>query len=164
MATVTITITDLDLVAEDFNVDFLATGNEIDNGQATAAYFTGYFMYGLVNTPEFTAGVAAFGRELCDRLNKQGVVDLPKMKSTVVLTMEDVDLNTGQFKPTLEIHSGEPHGERLPSIAEIVGVHMRNLLNKPEFVAQVWDYAKEYSRTHDNCVVANLDHAADKAA
>ena len=84
MATVMITVSDLSIAEDTFKVDFNATGEELGQGHATAAYFVGYYLHSLVNTPEFTTGVADYGRELIAAMNEKGCFPAPFDPATVM--------------------------------------------------------------------------------
>ncbi len=161
MATVMITVSDLSIAEDTFKVDFNATGEELGQGHATAAYFVGYYLHSLVNTPEFTNGVADYGRELIAAMNEKGSFPAPMRPATVTLTLEDVDLDTGRFDANIAYHGGDPKGEHLPSIAQIVGTYMRNLISSAEFQLACWKFADEFVAEHSGRHIANLDFAPD---
>ncbi len=162
MATVLITVSDLSIAEDTFKVDFKATGAELELGHATAAYFVGYYLHSLVNTPDFTKGVAEYGRELIDAMTEKGNPAAPFEPATVVLTLEDADVNTGRFDANITFHGGDPKGEHLPSIAQIVGTYMRSLISSAEFQLACWKFADAFVSEYDGRHIANLEFAPDE--
>lgn len=164
MAQVTLTVSDLDLAAGDYKVDFDATGTEIDDGQATAAYFTAFYLNTIVNTPAFVAGVSAFGRDLIDGLTRSGDRPMTQVPATMVLTLTDKDLTTGRFAATIENEGGDPTGESLPTTAQVVGCYMRSLITDAEFRNSVWAFAGEYVANNTDAIIANNDYRPAEVA
>ncbi len=160
MATVLITVSDLSIAEDTFKVDFHAAGVDLEQG-APASYFVGYYLHSLVNTPDFTKGVIEYGRDLIAAMNEQGSFPAPMRPATVTLTLEDVDLDTGRFDANIAYHGGDPKGEHLPSIAQIVGTYMRNLISSAEFQLACWKFADEFVAEHSGRHIANLDFAPD---
>lgn len=158
MAIVTLTVSDLDLDAGTYKVDFLAEGSEIDDGQATAAYFTGFYLNTLVNTPDFLAGAGRFGRDLIDALTRD-MPDRPFSQSPakMALTLVDKNLDTGRYNVTLQNEGGDPAGESLPTTAQVVGTYMRYLLSDMDFRDKVWAFADEYVAKNGSASIGNLD-------
>jgi hypothetical protein len=165
MAHISLTVTDLDLAAGTYKVDFAASGTEIDDGQATAAYFTAFYLNTLINTPDFLNGLVAFGRDLIDGLTRSNphmpMTDVPA-KMTLVLI--DKDISTGRFGVTLENEGGDPTGHSLPTTAQVVGSYMRFLTTDAEFRNAVWAFAEEYVQQHGEAKIANPDAAPSSMA
>lgn len=161
MATVTLTVTDLDLAAGSYRVDFHADGNEIDDGRATAAYFTGFYLNTLVNTPDFLDGCITFGKELIEAVTRDAP-DRPMTtdRATMRVVLEDKDLDTGRMSVTLEAEGGDMSGESLPTTAQIVGAYMRSLLTDAEFRAKVWAFADEFVANNGEAELTNPDQRA----
>lgn len=166
MANVSLTVTDLDLEAGTYKVDFLAEGSEIDDGQATAAYFTAFYLNTIINTPDFLAGVCEFGRELVNGLTRDDP-NRPMTKKTAAMKLRliDKDVETGRFYTTLENSGGDPTGESLPTTAQVVGAYMRFLITDMTFRERVWAFAEEFVANHEGASIPNTEHApATKAA
>ena len=64
MATVTITLEDLDLDLGSYEASIDVKEAQIDDGQATAAHFAGNFIYNMIHTAEFRDAVWQFAQEL----------------------------------------------------------------------------------------------------
>lgn len=165
MSKVTLTVADLNLEEGTFQVDLRAEGTELDDGQATAAYFTAFYLNSLVNTPDFSAGVANFGNELINAMTRNNP-ERPhtERKAKMVLTLTDKDLNTGRYSTTLESEGGDPTGESLPTTAQIVGSYMRFLLSDMSFRDKVWAFADEFVANHTGTTIANNDQRTAQAA
>ncbi len=156
MAIVTLTVTDLELASGTYKVDFHATGNEIDDGRAIAAYLTGFYMNTLVNTPDFLNGCIEFGRAMIEGLTRSKPdrphsTELAKM----VVTLTDQDLETGRMGINLEAMGGDLTGESLPTTAQIIGTYMRYLLTDMDFRAKVWEFADEFVANNSEAVIEN---------
>lgn len=164
MAKIKLTVKDLDLAAGTFHVNFDAEGNEIDEGQATAAYFTGFYLNSLINTPDFTDGVIRYGTDLIDNLQRDGGRPATDEPAVMVLTLEDKNLSTGRFAVTLEGAGGDETGESLPTTAQIVGGYMRYLLTDIEFRDAVWAFAEEFVANNTEAYIANNDQSSSEAA
>ena len=165
MANISLTVTDLDLDAGTYKVDFLAEGSEIDDGQATAAYFTAFYLNTLVNTPDFLAGVGEFGSNLINSLTR----DNPNRSMTnkparMKLLLIDKDVETGRFYTTLENSGGDPTGESLPTTAQVVGAYMRFLITDMTFQERVWAFAEEFVAKHEGASIPNTEHAPSSKA
>lgn len=160
MAKITITVTDINLADNTYKVDFDAEGSEIDQGQATAAYFTGYYLHTLADENDFANAVATFGRTLVQNMTNDDAESFPAPDklASVSLILEDADLSTGRYKPSLEFHGGNPAGENLPSAAQVVAVYMRNLLNSMDFQKSCWAFAETMIRDNDMAHIANSEY------
>jgi len=165
MAHVTLTVTDIDLAAATYKVDFIASGTEIDDGQATAAYFTGFYMNTIVNTPEFMEGVVAFGRDLIDNITRENP-DMPMTDNPAVMSIDliDKDITTGRFGVTMSNTGGDPTGYSLPTTAQVVGTYMRYLLTDAAFRDSVWKFAEEYVAQNEQRQIGNPDAAPSSIA
>lgn len=64
MATVTITLEDMDLNTGAISSSLKVEGSKIDDGQMTAAHITGAYITLLMQQPEFQQKVFAFAEEL----------------------------------------------------------------------------------------------------
>ena len=148
MAVVNIIVADRNLDEGTFTVDFKVTETPLDDGRATAAYFTGFYLQSLVNTPEFTAGVEGFGRQLVSGMQEDGLREQTKVAATMTLTLTDKELSTGRYTVGLASSGGDESGEMLPTTAQIVGGYMRALLNKSEFRDACWAFAEEFAANH----------------
>lgn len=158
MAVVSLIITDADLDAGTYKVDFAAQGNELDDGQATAAYFTGFYLYTLVNTPDFLAGLTSYGLRLMDDMKAKGHPLNTTEPATMTLTLEDEDIVKGRFTPYLETSGGDETGESLPTPAQVVGSYMRFLVTDLNFREKCWAFAEEFAANNDGRV-SNPDYA-----
>lgn len=163
MAKVSLTVADLDLAAGTFHVGFKAEGNEIDDGQATAAYFTAFYLNTLVNTPDFTDGVIEFGQNLISAMTRDGDRPATDNRAVMVITLEDKDLETGRYAVTLEGSGGDETGESLPTTAQVVGSYMRFLVGDALFRDRVWAFAEEFVANNGECYIANNDQSAAAA-
>lgn len=161
MSKITITIQDLDLETGTYSVDFDAEGAQIDQGIATAAYFTGYYLYTLVENDGFIDGVVKFSQEIVQNMEEN--TDSPCLSATepVVarLTLVDKDINTGRYVPNLEFMGGDPDGEHLPTTAQCIGLYMRNLMSDTDFQHACWDFAEKLAADTDGAVIVNAEHA-----
>lgn len=166
MARITLTVQDLDLEAGTYMVNFRAEGTEIDDGQATAAYFTGFYLNTLVNTPDFLDGARQFGQDLINRLTEDHPL-MPETQATakMLLTLSDADLATGRYHVTLDAEGGDMSGNSLPTTAQVIGIYMRSLLADAEFRERVWAFAEEFAANHEGCAIVNDDERSnDRAA
>ena len=165
MAHVTLTVTDIDLAAASYKVDFTASGAEIDDGQATAAYFTAFYMNTIVNTPEFIEGLIAFGRDMIDGLTRNNP-DMPMTEDPAVMSIDliDKDLASGRFGVTMSNTGGDPTGHSLPTTAQVVGTYMRYLLTDVSFRDAVWAFAEEYVAQNGQAVIGNPEAAPSSIA
>ena len=161
MSTITITVTDIDLDTGEYQVDFKAEGFHINEGIATAAYVTGHYLYKQVNTPEFLNGVSEFSQRLVINLDDKAGKPLPSAteKSTTILILDDIDPNTGEYRPLIKFLGGHPEGDHLPSSAVVVGVYMRWLLHDMAFQSKVWEYAEQLAAKSDGGYIMNADYA-----
>lgn len=165
MAQVSLTVTDLDLAAGTYKVDFIAEGTEIDDGQATAAYFTGFYLNTIINTPDFMQGVGVFGRDLIDALTRDNPHrPMTERPATMKLVLVDKDITTGRFYTTLENSGGDESGESLPTTAQVVATYMRYLLTDMAFRDKVWTFAEEYVKNHGDAEIANKEQAPSSKA
>ncbi|ARK07442.1 hypothetical protein LAV_00042 [Sphingobium phage Lacusarx] len=64
MAIVTITLTDIDLDSGSYQAALDVKDHKIDDGQATAAHFTGHYIYQMIHTPEFRDSVLKYAEAL----------------------------------------------------------------------------------------------------
>jgi hypothetical protein len=165
MAFVTLTVSDIDLAAATYKVDFAASGTEIDDGQATAAYFTAFYLNTIIATEDFANGVVAFGRDLIDSMTR----DNPEMPMTetpakMTISLTDKDLTTGRYNVTLDNEGGDPTGYSLPTTAQVVGTYMRYLLTDVDFRNAVWKFAEEYVAQNGSAKIANADSAPSTIA
>ena len=165
MSQIIITVSDTDLDAGTFKVDLVAQGTEIDDGQATAAYFTAFYLNSIVNTPDFTAGVIAFGKDVINGMTRDNP-NRPQsaQPASMILTLTDQDLDTGRYSTTIESKGGDVAGESLPTTAQIVGAYMRYLLTDMAFRDKVWAFADEFVANHEGTVIANDDMRASEVA
>ncbi len=154
MSKVTLTITDTDLNAGEFKIDFNAEGSEIDEGIATAAYFTAYYLYTISGTEKLVNDVAAMAQEITRLMDMETDTPVlsPSKPAKAFLVLEDINTETGQYEPTLTFSGGHPDGDRLPSAAVVVGVHMRNLLNSAAFQTECWEFAKTYAENNGGTI------------
>lgn len=158
MAKITITVSDLEVSDDTYRVDFAAEGSQIEEGRATAAYFTGYYLHSLVNTPDFINGVIAFGRRLIEGMEQDGhVAAHPTIPSQVVLTLQDKDLNTGRYVPTIDILGGDRDGNDAPTSAQVIGLYMRSLLSDAKFRRDCWEFAEQMVRDNDMARIPNAE-------
>ena len=165
MSKITLTISDLDLGEDTYHVGFLAEGSLIEEGHATAAYFVGYYLHTLVSDPDFLKDVGAYGKALIDGMVAAGHNLAPMLPAKCVLILEDEDLNTGRYKPSFEMHGGDPKGQRLPTTAQIMGSYMRALINDAKFQLACWKFAEDYVAANDACEIVNIEQApSDDAA
>lgn len=155
MAVITLTVTDVDLDEGTYKVDFKASENQIDDGIATAAYFTGFYLYTILSGEEFRQGVLQFGETVMESLREQGVEMNTAEPATAYLTLTDDDLMTGRYTPVLTGKGGDETGNSLPTPAQIVGGYMRYLLNDHTFRQQCWAFAEEFA-TNNGATVTNL--------
>jgi hypothetical protein len=165
MAFVTLTVTDIDLAAATYKVDFAASGTEIDDGQATAAYFTGFYLNTIVATQEFADGVVIFGRDLIENMTRENP-DMPMTEelATMTISLTDKDITTGRYFTTLENEGGDPTGHSLPTSAQVVGTYMRYLVSDVGFRDAVWAFAEEYVAQNGTAQIANPDVAPSSIA
>lgn len=164
MSKITLTISDIDLGKDTYRIDYRAEGSLIDEGTATAAYFVGYYLYTLVNTPTFLEGAGAYGKQVIDGMVEAGYNHAPMLPAKMVLVLEDEDIATGRYKPTLEMLEGDHTGESLPTTAQIVGAYMRSLVNEASFQLACWKFAEEYTATNDGCEIVNIEQAPNADA
>lgn len=157
MATVSLIVTDLDLTEGTYKVDFAAQGSEIDEGKATAAYFTGFYLHTLLQTPDFLAGVGSFGRQLIDAMSRERDRSATFVPAVMTLTLEDADLKTGRYTATLTGSGGDESGESLPTPAQIIAGYMRYLVSDMAFRNACWAFAEEYVANNKGAMITNLD-------
>lgn len=157
MTKITITVHDEDLKDNSYRVDFLAEGSQIEQGRATAAYFTGFYLHSLVSEEAFIRGAAEFGKQLVNSMmDSEGrSFPMPDEPATVRLFLEDTDLNKGRYQTNMEMLGGDPTGESLPTSAQVIALHMRNLLNNAEFHQACWGFAEEMIRDNDEAALVN---------
>jgi hypothetical protein len=149
MSIITLTVRDTDLAAGSYEVDFAAVGNEIDDGRATAAYFTAFYLHTIVNTPDFLEGTRDFGSRLIEGMIRNGPRPMTENPAAMILTLADKDLNTGRFTVTLMSEGGDPTGESLPTTAQVVGAYMRFLMSDMDFRNACWAFAEEFVANHE---------------
>jgi hypothetical protein len=161
MAIVTLTVSDLDLAAGTYKVDFDAKGSELDDGRATAAYFTGFYMNTLINTPDFLNGCISFGQTMIEGLTRTKP-DRPHSEEVakMVVTLTDFDITTGRMGVTLEATGGDVTGESLPTTAQIVGTYIRYLTTDADFRAKVWEFADEFVANNADSTIENEEQRA----
>jgi hypothetical protein len=149
----------MDLDSGTYTVDFDAEGAQIDQGIATAAYFTGFYLYNIVEDDEFLNGVIAFSQTIMQNMeeNTESPCLSPTAPVVARLTLEDKDLNTGRFVPTLEFMGGDPDGEHLPTTAQCIGLYMRSLMNDTDFQCACWDFAEQLVAANDDAQIINSD-------
>lgn len=165
MAEITITIEDIDLSKNTFSTSFDAKDSLLDDGQATAAYFTGFFLHSLVSEPDFAKGVTDYGHILFEAMQESGPLPMADTGAKMTLTLTDENLETGQYMTRLTGSRDENDmGEYLPSTAEVVGSYMTALLYKTEFRDRVWEFAEELVQKNKSAVIANSDNRPDKPA
>lgn len=164
MAHITLTVTDLDLASGTYKVDFNASGTEIDDGQATAAYFTAFYLNTQINQPEFIQGLVEYGQVLIGGLTRENP-DMPMTEQPASMTIHliDKDLTTGRFYTTLENEGGDPTGNSLPTTAQVVGSYMRYLITDMAFRDAVWAFAEQYV-ANNNAAIGNPDAAPSTIA
>jgi hypothetical protein len=148
MTVITLTVTDHSLEEGTYRVDFHAEGSQIDEGRATAAYFTGFYLHTLINTPDFLAGASECGKQLFAAGAEAGVMHYGTEKAKAILTITDVDTDTGQMSFSLEGEGGDLSGKTLPTPAQIIGVYMRSLLSDMNFQVACWAFAEEFIASH----------------
>lgn len=154
MSKVTLTITDTDLGAGEFKIDFNAEGNEINEGIATAAYFTAYYLYTQVNTEKMVNDVAALAQQIRQMMDEETSTPAlsPSAPAKAFLVLEDVNTQTGQYDADLTFSGGHPDGDRLPSAAVVVGLHLRNLLGSIDFQKECWEFANNFAEQNGGAV------------
>lgn len=161
MAKITIIVQDLDLDSGTYAVNFEAEGSEIDEGVATAAYFTGYYLYTLIEDEKFIADLIDFADVFIKNMEKYA--DEPCLSATepVVarLTLVDKDLNTGRYEPKLEWVGHDPDGKLLPTTAQCMSLYMRSLLQSIDFQNDCWEFARNLVAENDSAVLTNAEHA-----
>lgn len=160
MSKVRIMIEDIDLNSGEYRIDFSAEGSEIDDGVATAAYMTAYFLYTISDTQEFINSVGAFAEQITTLMieNHDGPILSAEKPAKVFLTLEDADLTTGRYDASIEFEGGHPEGDRAPSSALAMGVFMRSLLTEANFHIACWEFAKQFADEH-GAVISNISHA-----
>ena len=156
MTVITLTVADHDLVEGTYRVDFHAEGSQIDEGYATAAYFTGFYLHTLVNTPDFLAGASECGKQLFAAAAEAGVMHYGTEKARAVITISDVDTDTGQMSFTLDGEGGDLSGQTLPTPAQIIGIYMRSLLSDMNFQVACWAFAEEFTANNGSAQITNL--------
>lgn len=160
MSKVTITITDTDVNSGEFKVDFHAQGSEIDEGVATAAYFTAYYLYTQAASERTITGVSALANEIGRLMDKDSETPVlsPTKPARAFLVLEDVNPDTGQFQCDLTFDGGHPEGDRLPTAAVVVGLYMRNLLGSLSFQMECWEFAEKLAE-EKGATIANPQSA-----
>lgn len=163
MTKVLITITDTNLDTGEYRIDFAAEGSEIDDGRATAAYLTGYFLYTLSDTADFIESVGKMAAAIGDSMtaNSEAPILSPTKPSVAYLTLEDADTKTGRYDADISFSGGHPEGDRLPSSAIAMGVFMRNLLASADFQVACWQFAERFVAEHaaEGAEIANPDQS-----
>lgn len=158
MAVVTLTVTDVDLDDGTYKVDFRASENQIDDGVATAAYFTGFYLYTILNTEDFRQGVLQYGENVINHLREVGVEDTTVVPAVMFLTLTDDDLISGRFSADLTGKGGDESGFSLPTPAQIIGGYMRSLINDMTFRQQCWAFAEEFA-ANNGATITNLENS-----
>lgn len=164
MAKISIAVTDLDLGADTYRVDFNAVGTELEEGHATSAYFVGYFLHTLISDAGFLKDVGSYGKGLVEAMQAEGNNLMPMEGATMVLTLEDEDINTGRYKANLEMTAGDSSGTRLPTTAQIMAAYMRSLIATADFQLACWEFAKAFVSEHDGRHIVNIEQAPDETA
>lgn len=161
MAHMTITVSDTDLAAAGYKIDFAATGTEIDDGQATAAYFTGFFLYSVLETDEFEQGLRIFGRDLIDQLDRDCPgLDASETPMTMKIHLVDEDLETGRCSVRVENASEAEVSQKLPTTAQVVAGYIRFLLTDMAFREASWAFAEEYVKNkQEGAYIGNPESA-----
>lgn len=158
MSVVTITVSDVDVLDSTYKVDFATAGSLLDDGQATAAMFTAYYLQTILNTVEFRADCKQYGDNLVASMKAQ----YPDMLNTTVpakmiVTLEDADLGKGSYRSGLQSEGGDPTGHSLPTAAQIVGAYITSLLYDMNFRMNMWSFAKEYVAKNEGASLGNPD-------
>lgn len=159
MSKITLTVSDIDLSEDTYRVDFHAEGARLEDGEATAAYFVGYYLHELVSDPKVLKAIGAYGRNIVEGMVKDGHDLAPMVEAKVVITIEDEDLNTGRYTPNLVMFGGDPEGKRLPTTAQIVGTYLRSLLDTADFQLACWKFAEAFVAEHDGRTITNIEQA-----
>lgn len=157
MATITLRISDEDLTDEGFKVDFIAEGDEINEGQATAAYFTGYYLHTLINEPSFTEMAIEYGREIVGvMLDESGnSLPLPSVPAVAELVLTDEDINTGRYAAGVSFVDGDATGTTQPTSAMVIAMFMRSLIGRMDFIEDCHNFARDFIADRDGASIAN---------
>lgn len=157
MAIITLKFSDTDVSGGNWRMDITTAGNELDDGQATAAYFTAFYLNSVMNTPDFMAGLAAFGQTVVSGLTEvHGDLPMATMPGSAVITLTDRDLSTGRFATVMEMDGPELE-TALPTMAQMVGAYVRSLIANQAFMQNVWDFAENYVLANPSGEIANRD-------
>lgn len=161
MAVIKIIVEDENMDEGTYRMSFEAKGPEIEQGRATAAYFTGFYMNLHHALPGFKLGCSEYRNKLMGAMASSGITKPTTKRATCVLTLTDDEENvgSGRYYPVLASEGGDPKGESLPTEAQIVGSYMRSLLNSQEFAKAVWDFADEFVKNHADGSIENANSA-----
>lgn len=134
MAKVTLKFADTVVEEGRYQVDLNVEDSRIDDGFATAAHVTGLFISQVVSTPEFAAGLAAFGKARGVALRLDG-------PTTTTIELNDTDTDTGQFEALRTLVEGEEVVDNAVTAATLAAHFIQTAMSSREFQQGCTEFA-----------------------